>query len=116
MKTAPPEDLTQEQQRKLFEWHCKRYPHSWTYMSGRRRFLRDAIDETLNYWRGEGRKKADWLAVVENRVRQLEKWRGFEPHYPPSSSPPTRDRAYEEKSRPLATVAEVAGQLDLLEG
>ena len=71
-ETDPPEDLTEGERRALLAWarsevKAGKLPHA---LSGGRK-LREIVDETLDYHRAEGNLKADWLAVVRNRVRAL---------------------------------------------
>lgn len=78
-KTLPPKTISKAQQRDLYAWHLEEFPHAWEHDTARAHFLRVAVLETLDYWRSEGKRKADWMATIRNRVRTLEKWRGFQP-------------------------------------
>ena len=68
MPKAPsiPDDLTDEEKRKLWIWTRENAPELCS-----RKHLRFIIDEMFDYWRGEGKAKKDWLATARNRIRAL---------------------------------------------
>ena len=61
--TPPPDDLSPADKQKLWTWARKEYP--WMKVTQ----ARWAVDECLDYWRGEGRTKANWLATCRNSIR-----------------------------------------------
>jgi hypothetical protein len=146
VKTAPPESLTPEQKQKLWLWHFTRWPlhygqcanciddsgpckidraqqpsgniiHRCEHSRSRSRFLKDQVEEILLWWKGEGRKKADWLATIQVHIRKVMIARGYQPYEEKISKVNPRGKApFESGGRPMTKVDEVAGQMNLLEG
>lgn len=73
--TAAPETLAAEQRETLRSWCLGVYPALVPE-------LPTICASTLDYWRGEGKMKADWVAVVRDRVRHVAERRGIEPIRP----------------------------------
>ncbi len=74
-RTLAPEALTQPQLKRLEDWAERRVP--WLKREALDSFenLESYVEEILDWWRGEGGLKADWLATVRNRIEVMERRR-----------------------------------------
>jgi hypothetical protein len=73
--TRAPDNLTPPQLKQLEEWaevHCP-----WLRREALESFERveTYVEEALDYWRGDGGVKADWVATCRNRIRTAERRR-----------------------------------------
>jgi hypothetical protein len=74
-RTMAPEALTPPQLKRLEDWAERRVP--WLKREALDSFenLESYVEEILDWWRGEGGLKADWLATVRNRIEVMERRR-----------------------------------------
>lgn len=79
--TPPPEVLAPADRERLIAWCERIYPDLGPELA-------TISASTLDYWRGDGRMKADWLAVVRDRVRWTAERRGLRPRPPPAVADP----------------------------
>lgn len=73
--TPAPESLTRPEIRRLEEWaelHCP-----WLRREALESFesVESYAEEVLEWWRGDGGLKANWVATIENRIRVVERSR-----------------------------------------
>ncbi len=67
--------LTPPQMRALEEWAEKAVPWIRREALGSFTTLEAHVEECLDWWRADGRKKLDWPATIRNRIRQVERRR-----------------------------------------
>jgi hypothetical protein len=91
-----PEDMSDEDKLRLWTWHVKTWPSAYRLPNGKldtnglRRFLRDEIDDCLDWHRSSGVLRADWLATVRRWIRKTHDRDGFARREPKSSPLPRR--------------------------
>jgi hypothetical protein len=73
--TAAPESLTTPQRRDLEDWAERVVP--WLSREALDSFenLESYTEEILEWWRGEGGLKVNWVATIQNRIRTAERRR-----------------------------------------
>ncbi len=74
-RTTAPEALTPPQIKRIEDWAERRVP--WLKREALDSFesVESYVEEILDWWRGEGGLKADWVATVRNRIEVMERRR-----------------------------------------
>ena len=72
-RTRAPKELNPRQRKRLEEWAERTVP--WLRRAALDSFetLDSYVEETLEFWHANGKLKADWVATIENRIRQGER-------------------------------------------
>jgi hypothetical protein len=73
--TSAPDGLTTRQLKALSEWAEEKVP--WLSREVLESFesVESYVEECLDWWRGDGGLKVDWVATVRNRIRTKERGR-----------------------------------------
>jgi len=110
-KTFAPETLTPPQIKRIHGWAEKTVP--WVSRGAFDSFttVDQYIEETLEWWDGEGRKKKKWSSTIQNRIRTKERARltrlaqqGSEEAVLALRSPAEWATRYDRKARAVAIV------------
>lgn len=114
--TPAPDRLTPPQRRALEEWAERAVP--WLSREALESFeyLGSYVEEILEWWRGEGGLKVDWLATIQNRIRKAERRRLIELAKRGSESaklallnPEGWARGYDERAKASSAAAKAFG-------
>lgn len=74
-KTFAPETLTPPQVKRIHDWAERVVPWVSRGAFASMTTVDAYIEETLEWWDGEGRKKKKWTSTIQNRIRTLERAR-----------------------------------------
>lgn len=72
-QTRAPDELAPPQILRLEEWAERVVPWVSRGALGSYGGLHDMIDECLEWWRGSGGTKANWVGTIQNRIRTVER-------------------------------------------
>lgn len=74
MKREAPDDLTRDEQRRLWEWFERAKEDGRLPRRLDKRWLRDQVDSCLDWHRMEEKKRADYVAACRNWIRKDRLW------------------------------------------
>lgn len=72
-RSRAPEFLSPPQHKRLAEWAEMTVPWLSRGAFGTFETLDSQVAECLEYWRGRGDLRADWVATIQNRIRTVER-------------------------------------------
>lgn len=104
--TEPPEDLSEEQKRRLTHWVKHRHPY---YRPIEKR--RELVDACLRYHRAKGSRLADWEMECQRWIDRQAEYDGETPHHVGRSGPghPQEPGASNGQTESLASVLSKLG-------
>lgn len=120
-KTDAPEQLAPPQIRAMHAWAEKTVPWVSRGAFDSMTTLEQHVEECLEWWQGEGRRKKRWVQTIQNRIRTVERRRlerlarsGNEEARLALRQPEEWARRYDRKVRAVEAVSNTQGGEGLL--